>query len=133
MKSRTRAALLVATAALTASVTAGWSTQLAETPGHQKKQESLCQAYRDFAAAMTNASPASQAVRQYQTVRLAAMAETFPYWPQKHAEPVPVAAQRLRSVLALPYASAEDAFSAARPVAVSCGWDWRVGQIAVGS
>lgn len=133
MRRRARTALAASAAALAASITVGWSAQSGAMTTPEAQQDELCQAYRDFTAAMTNTSPAAQAVRRYRTVRLAAVAETFPYWPQQHAEPIPVAGQRLRTVLALPYASASDAFSAARPVAVSCGWDWRVGQIRAGS
>ena len=57
--------------------------------------------------------------------QLADLAERYPEIAQRNARPAHDSAAALSAVLAARYGTARDLWTAARPVAVACGQDWR--------
>lgn len=119
-----RRAMAVA-CAIAASITLLWATTTAPLPSTVATQDELCSAFEELRASFDVSTLGGQAGIRRAGSALAAVAERYPLQQQPNAAPARDASRGLRVVLDLPYGTARDLWTAARPVAVACGADWR--------
>lgn len=109
-----------------ATATAAWGQAFA-AQNEPTSPEAMCDDYRAFTGAILNSGILADAGVRMTAAQLQRAAEGFPSVPQTESAPAHDAAPALELLLEAPYATRKDLFIAARPIAVSCGLDWRNG------
>ena len=120
------AAAVAAVVVLLGSAGSVWARTVSQWNRPVTRTE-LCDDYRAFTGAILNSGILADAGVRMTAAQLQRAAEGFPSVPQTESAPAHDAAPALELLLEAPYATRKDLFIAARPIAVSCGLDWRNG------
>lgn len=110
---------------IAASLTVLWASTTSPLPRTVATHDELCSAFEDLRASFDVSTLGGQSGIRRAGSALAAVAERYPLEQQPNSAPARDASRGLRVVLQLPYGTARDLWTAARPVAVACGADWR--------
>ena len=108
-----------------ASTTVLWAATTTPLSHSVSTGDELCSAFEDLRASFDVSTLGGQSGIRRAGSALAAVAERYPLRQQPNSAPARDASRGLRVVLELPYGTARDLWTAARPVAVACGADWR--------
>lgn len=113
------------TVAGSCAVVAAASLVFLSKPVHPTTNSELCAGLDDLRQSFDIRVLSGQAGIRRAGAALAELAERYPEAPQLNAIPAHDAASGLRAVLSTKFGTARDLWTAARPVAVACGQDWR--------
>lgn len=102
-----------------------WGVLAAAPQQEATGRDEVCHGLEDLRAAFDVRTWGGQAAIRRAGAALAETAGRYPEVEQAGAYPVRSASQSIRHVLRLRYTTSRDLWSAARPVAVLCGRDWR--------